>query len=492
MSEHPSAPPEPPSSALSPDGGRSDWFQRHRLGWIPHVIAWFVVTIFSLLIMVGSMMVASDVQSDGAPQLPINHELTGRVLIGANQMLDGERGGMLMNQAMPMRTGPFLDQLAHVVLQSELIDAPTAIDALEELKATSQEDLPRTEAETEVAELVGVLLFAAASGERADALPMEQRAKFDDALGIYGAYLHARATGDRDALLTLEQQAKGVVIGAIFFGLWFLAFFAIGIVVILVLVIRLLMRSLTLHLTTAGASSKSIYIETFAVWLFLHIAFQAVGGWLTPKSWGIEGSLLIALIASFSTLIALFWPCIRGVSFAQVRQDCGLVGGRSWFIEVLAGFATYASALPILLVGVVLSAILGVIVTFLFGEMPPPSHPIQDAIGDSLLGIVLIYLVACVAAPVVEEIMFRGVLYRYCRDGTRRMAWILSFGISALLSSFIFAAIHPQGITFIPILGALAVAFCIGREWRGSLIAPITAHAISNGVVMTLNVVVLT
>ena len=28
----------------------------------------------------------------------------------------------------------------------------------------------------------------------------------------------------------------------------------------------------------------------------------------------------------------------------------------------------------------------------------------------------------------------------------------------------------------------LALAFCLVREWRGSLIAPITMHAINNGV----------
>ena len=57
-----------------------------------------------------------------------------------------------------------------------------------------------------------------------------------------------------------------------------------------------------------------------------------------------------------------------------------------------------------------------------------------------------------------------------------------------IIASFIFAAVHPQGLTFIPILGSLAVAFCIGREWRGSLVAPMIAHGVSNAAVLTMNI----
>ena len=102
--------------------------------------------------------------------------------------------------------------------------------------------------------------------------------------------------------------------------------------------------------------------------------------------------------------------------------------------------------------------------------------------------ILLVYLVACVGAPITEEIMFRGVLYRYLRELSRTWTLILSLVFSMVISSVLFAAIHPQGLTFIPVLGALAVAFCIGREWRGSLVAPMIAHGVNNGAVMTMSV----
>jgi membrane protease YdiL (CAAX protease family) len=63
--------------------------------------------------------------------------------------------------------------------------------------------------------------------------------------------------------------------------------------------------------------------------------------------------------------------------------------------------------------------------------------------------------------------------------------------IAVLVNSVIFAAIHPQGLIFIPVLGSLAVAFTLMREWRGTINASIVAHAINNFVVLTLNVLML-
>jgi membrane protease YdiL (CAAX protease family) len=37
----------------------------------------------------------------------------------------------------------------------------------------------------------------------------------------------------------------------------------------------------------------------------------------------------------------------------------------------------------------------------------------------------------------------------------------------------------------VPALMALGFIFAMLREWRGSLIAPITAHALNNGMVVT-------
>jgi membrane protease YdiL (CAAX protease family) len=96
-----------------------------------------------------------------------------------------------------------------------------------------------------------------------------------------------------------------------------------------------------------------------------------------------------------------------------------------------------------------------------------------------------------VASAASEELFFRGALYRNLRQTFGRWGVLGSVVIAVLVNSVIFAAIHPQGLIFIPVLGSLAVAFTLMREWRGTINAPIVAHAINNFVVLSLNVLML-
>ena len=122
--------------------------------------------------------------------------------------------------------------------------------------------------------------------------------------------------------------------------------------------------------------------------------------------------------------------------------------------------------------------------TGLSGEQP--SHPaINEGLGGSPMDIVLLYLLGVVWAPVVEELVFRGAFYYSLRP---TLATILA----ALLNAFVFAAIHPQGWALIPALASLGFAFSLIREWRGSIIGPITAHAVHNGFLITTITLVLT
>jgi membrane protease YdiL (CAAX protease family) len=75
--------------------------------------------------------------------------------------------------------------------------------------------------------------------------------------------------------------------------------------------------------------------------------------------------------------------------------------------------------------------------------------------------------------------MFRGLLFHHLR---RRWSWL----VSSLIVSGIFAMLHPQGWVAIPALSSIALVLSALREWRGSLIAPMTAHACSNFLVLTL------
>ncbi len=114
-----------------------------------------------------------------------------------------------------------------------------------------------------------------------------------------------------------------------------------------------------------------------------------------------------------------------------------------------------------------------------------PIHPIVEfLVNGSVLDRVIVFIDACILAPIVEETMFRGVLYRHLRELSQRWAWFWSVVFSGTIVSFLFAVIHPQGLIAVPVLMALAYGFTIAREWRGTLIPSMVGHALNNGLVV--------
>ncbi len=75
-------------------------------------------------------------------------------------------------------------------------------------------------------------------------------------------------------------------------------------------------------------------------------------------------------------------------------------------------------------------------------------------------------------APIIEEIFFRGILYRGCKN---------FFGVAgaSLLSAFLFSAVHMNLLSFLPIFG-LGLAFCHVYEKTGSIYSSIIFHALHN------------
>ena len=83
------------------------------------------------------------------------------------------------------------------------------------------------------------------------------------------------------------------------------------------------------------------------------------------------------------------------------------------------------------------------------------------------MGLITIFL-----APWGEEFLFRGVIYAGIQQlGCRRAAW--------WLSSLLFAAVHLNAVTFIPLL-AFSMILTWLYERTGNLLAPIAAHSLFN------------
>ena len=96
-----------------------------------------------------------------------------------------------------------------------------------------------------------------------------------------------------------------------------------------------------------------------------------------------------------------------------------------------------------------------------------------DQLGEGS-GHVWVILLAVLAAPPLEEYLFRGLLYRALRRSARP-------AIAVLASAAVFAAVHPP-ISFVPVF-CLGVAAALAFRATGLLIAPILAHMTYNAIV---------
>jgi membrane protease YdiL (CAAX protease family) len=75
-------------------------------------------------------------------------------------------------------------------------------------------------------------------------------------------------------------------------------------------------------------------------------------------------------------------------------------------------------------------------------------------------------------APVVEELLFRGLLLPIVLQGR-------SFLFGALLTSLYFALIHLHAPSLLPLL-LLSVGFSAGYAATGSILTPIAMHVVFN------------
>lgn len=81
---------------------------------------------------------------------------------------------------------------------------------------------------------------------------------------------------------------------------------------------------------------------------------------------------------------------------------------------------------------------------------------------------------AIVLAPLVEEILFRGLAYSLLKPR-------VGAGLAAVATALVFAAIHFNLLTFLP-LAVIGLVLVWVYEWSDNLLAPIVSHALFNAV----------
>jgi len=379
-------------------------------------------------------------------------EKTGR------KLPESDRASDRMFSSMEQKAQSSEDKLRLAIFAGEAQGEAAALNKLDQLSKSS----PPAEQMADITTLRMLYTQGVAAVSEQDREGLVKR------LGYFGnlalAYGVPENTEPRKSL-EAEAQHKLIQVGLV--GLGAMVLVVASLVLFVIVIVQLVKKKFS-HAYLAMPSTHSVYLEGFALYLVLYLLLGLIirqfGSVSLP--WYLPALLIIPLI--------MFWARWRGATADEQRRAFGWHLGQGLSQEIGAGLFGYIAGLPIFFAGAVLSAIL-VHVT----HVQPYASPIDDMTKGHAGQILALYVLVCGFAPLMEETMFRGVLFHHLRG---RWGWLASAGITA----FIFGAIHPYGWVAIPALGSLAMVFAALREWRGSIIASMTAHACHNFLATTL------
>ncbi len=179
-------------------------------------------------------------------------------------------------------------------------------------------------------------------------------------------------------------------------------------------------------------------------------------------------SVLVWWALILGPILLSLW--FRGFKFGSVFGVDRMPVGRS----LLLGIALLVSALPLVFAVDYIASILLKVNT---------TTDTQEVIqifqhSSTVTQRIPIILLAVVVAPVTEELAFRGYLYGV-------MKRYIGAVPALVLSGILFALIHLNLPSFFPLL-VLASVFALAYELSGSLLVPMTMHALFNSLSLIL------
>ncbi len=358
------------------------------------------------------------------------------------------------------------ERLRSAIVAGELLGTDSAKERIASLakEATPDGDLARE------LHWLGVLY-----GEGRAAVPMEAQESLVDRHGWFGRLALSQGMPDRDPY---RRELLG---GIERLGVFTLVLMAASLIALVVGLFALgaLWSGHRQGLLARGFEEGPrgiIHLETFVV--FVGGFLVVLGLSLVPFGIGAEatvGALVFHEFLLWALVGVLAWPLVRRVPWGEFAAEIGLTRGAGVLTEVGCGVLGYAAGLPLFVGAAFLSSW---IQSAGAGEgAEAGSHPLfeQPAVGSWVL-LFLGTLSAVIWAPVIEESVFRGALYRWMRGWAR--PWL-----TILLTAVVFGLIHPYtpaGLIPVAVVGLTLGAL---REWRGSLIAPVTAHFLHNATI---------
>ncbi len=325
-----------------------------------------------------------------------------------------------------------------------------------------------------------------------DELSESELAAFVERNGWFGELARALGMPASDPAKALLVGGGGILlVVVVMFGFVVMAL-GIGALVAAIMMLVAYSQGKLRRAFVPPAVGGSIWLETAAVFvgafLLLKVVVTGLALVFTPAGGEVPGWVQTSpLVLQWLVLLSIFWPLVRGMEWTEYRRQIGLHSGLGFWREVGAGVWGYLAGLPLLGVAMGITVVIVMLKGFLSrvpeGEAPvQPSNPIVDLL--SVAGpftMVMFFLLATVWAPLVEEIVFRGALFRHIRS--RVTLWL-----AAPLTALVFGVMHGyDALLLLPVI-TIGFIFAFVREWRASLVGPIVAHALHNGTLLVFGI----
>jgi membrane protease YdiL (CAAX protease family) len=218
-------------------------------------------------------------------------------------------------------------------------------------------------------------------------------------------------------------------------------------------------------LTGPGMETKEIELRTLFLCLGAAVAVE-LGTWVVASKLPYHPMLVLATARLFQILliiliIAIWGKGLPSIGLARSEMFSGLKKGLLWSGSF--------------------GAVAGIACVGFFAASINPLTLLKVPLPTQTRDLVLFFFVGGMIGPVAEELFFRGILYGFLRR------WGVI--VALVLSTLIFVLCHPigHGIPVTRLVGGLL--FALAYEIGGSLIAPITIHALGNLAIFTLSLI---
>ncbi|KJR42132.1 abortive infection protein [Candidatus Magnetoovum chiemensis] len=123
----------------------------------------------------------------------------------------------------------------------------------------------------------------------------------------------------------------------------------------------------------------------------------------------------------------------------------------------------------------ILAFVIILIDLFLYLINVDASQPFVERVYSSTENYMLLYLAACLFAPVFEEILFRGFLFKGLIDNN------IGLSNTVVITSCLWSIVHIQyDLKGLAVIFVLGVVLCLARHKSGSIFIPIGMHIFNN------------